>query len=168
MVDVGCGTGQLAIPLARHVRTVVGLDPVGDMLARARAAAAAEAVQNICWMLGSDADVPTLRTLLGEGSAGAACIEQPALDGPRDTVPGAPPPCAYWWRRAITTSANASVSLTRPMSRDTDDLSLRRGQLTGAEAVRFCPPRSQRAMALRSDCSARKTAVVSGTSHVLV
>jgi trans-aconitate methyltransferase len=76
VVDLGCGTGQLAIPLARHVRAVVGLDPEGDMLARARAAATAETAQNICWMLGSDADVPTLRTLLGEGGVGAACIGQ--------------------------------------------------------------------------------------------
>lgn len=76
VVDLGCGTGQLAIPLAQHVRAVVGLDPEGDMLARASAAAAEESVHNICWMLGSDADVQALRTLLGEGSAGAACIGQ--------------------------------------------------------------------------------------------
>ena len=76
VVDLGCGTGQLAIPLARHVRSVVGLDPEGDMLARACAAADGEAVQNICWMLGSDADVPSLRRLLGEGSVGAVCIGQ--------------------------------------------------------------------------------------------
>jgi SAM-dependent methyltransferase len=76
VVDLGCGTGQLAIPLARHVRTVVGLDPEGDMLARARAAAAGESVQNVCWVLGSDADVPSLRTLLGQGSVGAVCIGQ--------------------------------------------------------------------------------------------
>ena len=76
VMDLGCGTGQLAIPLARQVRAVVGLDPEGDMLARARTAAAGESAQNICWMLGSDADVPTLRTLLGEGSVSAACIGQ--------------------------------------------------------------------------------------------
>ncbi len=77
VVDLGCGTGQLAIPLARHARAVVGLDPEGDMLARARAAAAeGGAAQDIAWMLGSDADVPALRTLLGDGSVGAACIGQ--------------------------------------------------------------------------------------------
>ena len=33
-------------------------------------------MQNICWMLGTDADVPSMRTMLGEGSVGAACIGQ--------------------------------------------------------------------------------------------
>jgi len=34
MLDIGCGTGQVTIPLARHARTVVAIDPVAGMLAR--------------------------------------------------------------------------------------------------------------------------------------
>jgi SAM-dependent methyltransferase len=77
VLDLGCGTGQLAIPLARRARGVVGVDPEGDMLARARAAAAEAGLQNVGWLLGSDADVvPTLRALVGEGGVAAVCIGQ--------------------------------------------------------------------------------------------
>jgi tRNA/tmRNA/rRNA uracil-C5-methylase (TrmA/RlmC/RlmD family) len=43
VVDLGCGTGQLALPIARRARAVVGVDPEHDMLARARRAAASRA-----------------------------------------------------------------------------------------------------------------------------
>ncbi|WP_431874551.1 class I SAM-dependent methyltransferase [Micromonospora marina] len=33
VVDLGCGTGQLSLPLADRVGTVVGVDPEPDMLA---------------------------------------------------------------------------------------------------------------------------------------
>lgn len=36
VVDLGCGTGQLALPVAGRVRGVVGVDPEPDMLLRAR------------------------------------------------------------------------------------------------------------------------------------
>ncbi|HBW21513.1 MAG: class I SAM-dependent methyltransferase [Streptosporangiaceae bacterium] len=36
VVDLGCGTGQLAVPMASRVRAVLGVDPEPDMLARAR------------------------------------------------------------------------------------------------------------------------------------
>ncbi|HEX4398474.1 MAG TPA: class I SAM-dependent methyltransferase, partial [Trebonia sp.] len=39
VVDVGCGTGQLTVPIARRVRAVIGMDPEPDMLRRARRAA---------------------------------------------------------------------------------------------------------------------------------
>ncbi|MFJ9947243.1 class I SAM-dependent methyltransferase [Kitasatospora sp. NPDC091207] len=63
-LDLGCGTGQLALPLAAHVRTVIGMDPAPDMLDRARAAAARHGVRNGLWLLGSDADVPALAEVL--------------------------------------------------------------------------------------------------------
>jgi trans-aconitate methyltransferase len=77
VVDLGCGTGQLTIPLARRVRAALGVDPEGDMLARARTAAAEAGVSDIGWLLGSDADVvPTLRALVGDGGVAAVCIGQ--------------------------------------------------------------------------------------------
>src|SRR6185295_19180174 len=39
VVDVGVGTGQLAIPLAQRAMPVVGIDPQPEMLAEAESAA---------------------------------------------------------------------------------------------------------------------------------
>lgn len=74
VVDLGCGTGQLALPLADRVRTVIGMDPEPDMLAEARRVAAGRS--NLSWMVGSDADVSVLSTLLGKESLGAVTIGQ--------------------------------------------------------------------------------------------
>jgi ubiquinone/menaquinone biosynthesis C-methylase UbiE len=32
VVDIGCGTGQLTLPIAHRVRAVFGMDPEPDML----------------------------------------------------------------------------------------------------------------------------------------
>lgn len=76
VLDLGCGTGQLAVPLASRVRAVVGLDPEPDMLRLARAAAAERDVRNVTWMLGADCDVPALSAVLGRRSLGAVVIGQ--------------------------------------------------------------------------------------------
>jgi SAM-dependent methyltransferase len=60
VVDLGCGTGQLAIPLAARVGAVVGVDPEPDMLRRARDGAARADVQNATWVLGADRDLAAL------------------------------------------------------------------------------------------------------------
>jgi SAM-dependent methyltransferase len=75
VVDLGCGTGQLALPLARRVRAVAGVDPEPDMLARGRRAAAEQDIANVSWLLGADTDVPALVRLLG-GQVGAVTIGQ--------------------------------------------------------------------------------------------
>jgi SAM-dependent methyltransferase len=76
VVDLGCGTGQLALPLAARVRAVVGVDPEPDMLQRARQAARERAVPNVTWMIGADTDIPALRALLGDNSVAAVTIGQ--------------------------------------------------------------------------------------------
>ncbi|MEV4626469.1 class I SAM-dependent methyltransferase [Micromonospora sp. NPDC049523] len=76
VVDLGCGTGQLATPIAQRVRAVVGVDPEPDMLTRARSAAAERGVTNATWMIGTDADLPALGGLLGAGTVGAVTIGQ--------------------------------------------------------------------------------------------
>jgi SAM-dependent methyltransferase len=63
--DIGCGTGQATIPLARLVRRVVAIDPEPGMLDHARAAATAAGVTNIEWRLGDSTG------LAGLGIAGA-------------------------------------------------------------------------------------------------
>jgi ubiquinone/menaquinone biosynthesis C-methylase UbiE len=55
-LDVGTGTGPLALALAPLVREVVGLDPVPEMLAEARARAAA--CPNASFVLGDAHDLP--------------------------------------------------------------------------------------------------------------
>ncbi|MCE6994083.1 methyltransferase domain-containing protein [Saccharothrix sp. S26] len=75
-VDLGCGTGQVTVPLAGRVRAVVGVDPEPDMLARGRRAAADRGVANVSWVVGTDADVPALRAALGDGSVGVVTIAQ--------------------------------------------------------------------------------------------
>jgi SAM-dependent methyltransferase len=74
VVDIGCGTGQLTLPLARRVRAVVGMDPEPDMLALGRRAADAADLLNVSWVLGADTDVPGLAALLGPRSVAAVTI----------------------------------------------------------------------------------------------
>jgi SAM-dependent methyltransferase len=76
VVDLGCGTGQLATPMAQHVRAAIGVDPEPDMLARAHSAAQAQDITNVGWMVGKDTDLPLLRSLLGDEAVGAVTIGQ--------------------------------------------------------------------------------------------
>jgi trans-aconitate methyltransferase len=83
VIDLGCGTGQLTLPLAARVRAVAGVDPEPDMLARARRAAAEQSITNVTWLLGADTDISALAALLGGQRAGAVTIGQ-ALHWMRD------------------------------------------------------------------------------------
>lgn len=76
VVDLGCGTGQLTLPMAERVCAVVGLDPEPDMLLRARRAARDLDVLNVSWMIGADTDIPALGSLLRDRSVGAVTIGQ--------------------------------------------------------------------------------------------
>jgi SAM-dependent methyltransferase len=74
VLDVGCGTGQLTLPLASRVRGVLALEPEPDMLILARRAAADRGAGNIAWMLGADDGLPSLATVLGRRSLGAVTV----------------------------------------------------------------------------------------------
>jgi SAM-dependent methyltransferase len=76
VVDLGCGTGQLTLPLAERVRSVVAVDPEPDMLLRARGAARERGVANVSWMIGSDTDLPALGTVIGDRRLGVVTIGQ--------------------------------------------------------------------------------------------
>jgi SAM-dependent methyltransferase len=56
VVDIGCGTGALAVDLSRHASRVIGVDPAEAMLDIARMRSGGGAVE---WIHGYAADVPT-------------------------------------------------------------------------------------------------------------
>lgn len=58
LLDLGCGTGQLTVPLAAHVAEAVGVDPEPEMLAEAAQHAGDQAISNVRWVQGSSADLP--------------------------------------------------------------------------------------------------------------
>jgi 2-polyprenyl-3-methyl-5-hydroxy-6-metoxy-1,4-benzoquinol methylase len=58
LLDLGCGTGQLTIPIAGHVAEAIGMDPEPDMLTEAAEHAAANKVGNVTWVRGGSADLP--------------------------------------------------------------------------------------------------------------
>jgi SAM-dependent methyltransferase len=68
VLDVGCGTGQVCVPLAGYVGTVVAVDPLAGMLDHARAAATRAGVTNIEWR---QADSSRLAELGVEGASAA-------------------------------------------------------------------------------------------------
>ena len=60
VLDIGCGTGQITIPLARHAHAIVAIDPVAGMLARGSEAAQAAGADNITWLEGDSSQIAAL------------------------------------------------------------------------------------------------------------
>ncbi len=60
VLDIGCGTGQITIPLARHAHAIVAIDPVAAMLARGCEAAQAAGAGNITWLQGDSSQIAAL------------------------------------------------------------------------------------------------------------
>lgn len=58
LLDLGCGTGQLTLPLAAHVAEAVGMDPEPEMLTEAARQARAAGVINVTWAQGGSEDLP--------------------------------------------------------------------------------------------------------------
>lgn len=57
VLDLGCGAGQIAIPVSEHAGTVVGMDPNERMLREAQATATKRGRTNVEWIVGSDAQL---------------------------------------------------------------------------------------------------------------
>lgn len=66
LLDLGTGTGQLAIPLARYFTEVIALDPEPEMLVEAAAQARLASACNIHWLEGGSADLERLKPALGK------------------------------------------------------------------------------------------------------
>lgn len=58
LLDLGCGTGQLTVPLAGHVTEALGVDPEPEMLVEAANRARESNVTNVAWAQGSSEDLP--------------------------------------------------------------------------------------------------------------
>jgi SAM-dependent methyltransferase len=73
-VDLGAGTGQVAVPLAARVGTVLAVEPEADMLAQLRQRGEEESVRNLLCVLASDRDVPALLDGVGRGRCGLLTV----------------------------------------------------------------------------------------------
>ena len=70
-LDVGCGTGELAIRLARRGVRVVGVDPAGASIDVARAKPGADAVT---WVVGTAPDAPAIQVDVATMTANVAQV----------------------------------------------------------------------------------------------
>jgi ubiquinone/menaquinone biosynthesis C-methylase UbiE len=66
VLDLGCGTGQVALPIAPFVSEVIAVDPQMEMLEETGALAAAGGIQNIRWIPGESGDLPQMAAAIGE------------------------------------------------------------------------------------------------------
>ncbi|MFI7217198.1 class I SAM-dependent methyltransferase [Micromonospora maritima] len=71
VLDIGCGTGNLALLLARHGRTVVGVDPAGASLAVARSK---DREGRVRWLRGDATTLPPLHADLATMTGNVAQV----------------------------------------------------------------------------------------------
>lgn len=66
VLDLGCGTGQIALPISEYVREVIAMDPEPEMIAEGKTQAKKKNVQNIIWIEGGSEDLSAMRESIGE------------------------------------------------------------------------------------------------------
>lgn len=72
MLDIGCGTGELSLPLAKYFNKVLAIDPDPDMLKLAKGKATKEKISTIEWRQGSSKDLSDIKNqfrLIGLGQS---------------------------------------------------------------------------------------------------
>ena len=57
LVDLGCGTGEVTVPLSKYFKDAYGIDPSKDMLEEAKARAKKENAKNITWIQSKAEDI---------------------------------------------------------------------------------------------------------------
>lgn len=65
IVDLGCGTGQLTLPLASRVGRAIGVDPEADMLRQASMAEHDRGTSRVDWIRGSADDLVAISARYG-------------------------------------------------------------------------------------------------------
>jgi ubiquinone/menaquinone biosynthesis C-methylase UbiE len=65
VLDLGCGTGQIPIPLAALVKEVVAMDPEPEMIAEGKKQAKIHGAENIVWIEGGSETLPEMEATLG-------------------------------------------------------------------------------------------------------
>ena len=66
VLDLGCGTGQIAIPICKYVKEVEAMDPEPEMLFEGKILAEKSRVSNIKWLEGGSADLIDMKCELGK------------------------------------------------------------------------------------------------------
>ena len=65
VMDLGCGTGQIAIPLSSAVAEVTAMDPEPEMIGEGKQQAEKVDSGNIVWIEGGSEDLPRIKESLG-------------------------------------------------------------------------------------------------------
>lgn len=65
VLDLGCGTGQVALSLAPYVAEIIAIDPQDEMLREGMSAAAARDITNIKWLKGESGKLLDLASQIG-------------------------------------------------------------------------------------------------------
>jgi SAM-dependent methyltransferase len=73
-IDLGAGTGQVAVPLAGRLAGVLALDPEPDILVQLRRRAEDEQLTNLVCALAADADLPALARATGQAGFGLLTV----------------------------------------------------------------------------------------------
>lgn len=66
MLDLGCGTGELSIPLAKYFRQVIAMDPEPEMIHEAKKKSHDKGITNINWIDAGSDDLGNLKENIGE------------------------------------------------------------------------------------------------------
>jgi ubiquinone/menaquinone biosynthesis C-methylase UbiE len=66
VLDLGCGTGQIALPMAPYVAEVIAIDPQEEMLKETHAQLTAKNIKNVRCISGESAKLPVMAAEIGE------------------------------------------------------------------------------------------------------
>jgi SAM-dependent methyltransferase len=174
VLDLGCGTGRLALGLSAAGHTVTGVDPAGPSLAAARAKPGAD---RVTWIEGTSADLPeaafdvaVMTSHVAQFFVAAESWQRTLADLKRALVPGGrltfdsrDPRARKWedWnptdsRRQITLADGGKVTAWTEVKDRVVDFTIHYLMPTGDELT------SEGALAFRTEDEVRSSLVAAG------